>query len=328
MKMTTSVYMLKPNLTDPRFEGFIIGDNVESVLGNECPLQDLKVDNGGSLDWQPKRLRAAWRPMAVNGPVQPFNDYPCIELNKPAFSHRAVNALGEFLADNGEVLPLAADIGEYYAFNALTKLEALNVSKSRMTRTRNDSTAIAIDYFVFKPSKLKGASIFRIREKENQYFVTDQFKDRVEQACLNGMTFTKVWPLPEDGDWLKDRAELRRKQKKVTLVGEGLTVCLKLKKPKPSPAEKQMATLIGDELQSQRLSVSTAEPYLGSVERSEVVDGEWHIRCTCPSCDALAEHITDWLSNLDWKGEIAILKRYGNLFHGRAKQRRVTIENN
>ena len=50
--------------------------------------------------WQigSRRLQSVWKPVKVTGPVNAFNDYPCLELATPVFSRRAVDALEEMLA--------------------------------------------------------------------------------------------------------------------------------------------------------------------------------------------------------------------------------------
>ncbi len=86
MNNVERVYVLKPVLTDPRFRGFIWGPNAKSVLGLRNVCNDIDVDDGESIDWQPRVLKTIWRPQPVTGPVNAFNDYPCIELSIRAIS--------------------------------------------------------------------------------------------------------------------------------------------------------------------------------------------------------------------------------------------------
>ncbi len=51
------------------------------------------------------------------------------------FSRRAVDALGPMLSDNGELLPLVTEVGDYFAYVCLTKLDVLDQEKSRILRT-------------------------------------------------------------------------------------------------------------------------------------------------------------------------------------------------
>lgn len=98
------------------------------------------------------------------------------------------------------MLPLKTEVGKYYAYVLLTKLDALDLKKSRLLRSRDDATAFDIEYYAFNKSKLPDAAIFRVREHPRKDLVTDSFKARAEQAGLNGLNFIQVWPLPEGSD--------------------------------------------------------------------------------------------------------------------------------
>jgi|688.fasta_scaffold205029_2 hypothetical protein len=320
-----SVYKLKPNLIDPRFQGCIFATNAKSLRGESYPSEDFDVANGMSIEWTPRELGSIWRPQPVNGPTHAFNDYPCLDLNTPAFSQRAVDALGSMLADNGELLPLKTKIGKYYAFNCLTKIDALDVKKSEIERPYLDEIALDVPYFVFRKSKLKDATLFRIAELPSSYFVTNLFKERVESAGLNGMNFIPVWPLPEGSDWRSDEAKRDRKSKLVQLAGQSLILRLRLRKPKPSVSEKKLASEIEESLAKKLRVLSLSAPYLGTIEISEFEDGEFRVFCTCPRCDELALYLSDWLEDVPWDYDFDIVKRYGNLYDQKAKEKRITI---
>lgn len=327
--MTTpdSVYILKPILDDPRFYGFVIGRKAQSVLGHEQAYDDLLVDNGESLDWQPQSLASRWKPMPVAGPVNPFNDYPCLEIAKPVFSRRAVDALGEMLTRNGELLPLKTDVGEYYLYIVLTKLNALDTTKSKMVRTSPSKTALDIDYFAFKPSALRGAAIFRVREHPNIYLVTDAFKARVEQAGLNGFHFIKVWPLPRGASYRQDEIARRRKSKSVKLEGEAVIIRSRLSRPMPTAREKKLANSLKTTIQRKLRVRSVTDAYYGSVESAEFAAGEFRLFCSCPSAEKLAAFLMAAIKRAEWDGEVTVTTRQGNLYDKKAKEKRVSVKN-
>jgi hypothetical protein len=325
MQPPSSVFVLKPNLTDPRFHGFVWPD-APSLIGLKEIFYDFKVENGGKLNWQPRRLQSVWKPLKVHGPVNAFNDYPCLELKTPVFSRRAVDALGTMLSDQGELLPLITDAGEYFAYVCLTKLDVLDQKKSRILRpSEPGATAFDIEYFAFKKKLLTNAAIFRVPEHPGIYLVSDQFKARAEEAALNGMTFIKVWPLPESSDWGMEEAARRKKSKAVKLVGESLILRLRLKKPQPSPKEKRFASDIEQSLRSELHVSSLEQRYWGSVEVTEFEDGEYRVFCSCPSCDQLTDHLSDWFESVVWENDFDIVKRYGHLYDKKAKEKRIQI---
>lgn len=325
MQNIHSIYVLEPNLSDPRFCGFVWPD-APSLLGQKEIFCDFKVENGDRLDWKPRRLFHVWKPLKVSGPVNPFNDYPCLELATPVFSRRAVDALGTILSDNGELLPLVTEVGDYFAYVCLTKLDVLDQKKSRILRPSNPgATAFDIEYFAFKARQLKGAAIFRIPEHPGISLVSEAFKARAEEASLNGMTFIKVWPLPVSSDWGMEEAARRKRSKSVKLVGESLILRLRLKNPKPSPKEKRLASEIEKSLRTALKVTSLDQPYWGTVEVAEFEDGEYRVFCSCPSSDRLAEHLSEWLDSVVWEGDFDIVKRYGNLYDAKAKEKRIQI---
>jgi hypothetical protein len=328
MSTCDAVYKLTCNMTDPRFsECFTIAPEAQSVLGHEQAYDDLQLIDGSSIHWKMHRLAEHWKPMPVVGRVNPFNDYPCLDLVHPVFSCRAVDALGDMLVANGDVLQLETTVGEYYLFIVQTKIDALNVRKSRFTRCRKDEVAraLSIDFFAFHATMLDDATIFRIPEQPNYTLVTDRFKDRVEQAGLNGFEFAKVWPLPEGSNWMLEHRAWQKQQKAAKLAGEAVVLRFSLSGDTPSPSERQPAADIESALASRLKVVSLDDPYLGSLELVEFADGELRVFCTCPSAENLAEFLGPWLQQLEWNGDISITKRFGNLYDKKAKEKRVTV---
>ena len=324
MKRTNNVYILEPDLVDPRFHGFIYAAKAKSTLGLENPVDDFHPINADSIKWKRRDLLQSWKPQPVEGSVNPFNDYPCLELVTPVFSKRAVESLGAILTRNGEVLPLQTNAGEYFAYNLKTIRNALDLRKSIIRRTSPEETG-SIKYFVFKSDSLIDATIFRVPENPNIELVTDDFRERAESSCLNGFNFIPVWPLPEGTDWRMEEAKRRKKNKAVKLVGESLILRLRLKKPKPSPNEKRRALDIEQSLRSTLKVDSLEERYWGSFEVAEYEVGEYRIFCSCPDVDQLAEHLSDWLQWVPWENDFDIVKRYGNLFDRKAKEKRIQI---
>jgi hypothetical protein len=325
MSGSPCVYKLTCSMTDPRFRGFIIGPGATSVLGHENAYDDLKVIDGMSLEWRTQPLAKHWKPMPVIGPVKSFHDYPCLELIEPVFSRRAVDALGDMLTANGDLLPLETDVGEYFLYVVQTKIDALNVPRSDVRRNHDKQVAARIVYFDFIPSRLAGASIFRIPEQPNYTLVTDRFKERVEQAGLNGFEFAKVWPLPEGADWFMEHGKWQAAQKTAKLAGEAVILRFALCRSEPTKEERDRASAIEASLATQLKVDSLQTPYHGSIEVAEYADGEYRIFCTGPSAEALSTFLEPWLATLEWGGNVTLTKRFGNLYDKKAKEKRVTV---
>lgn len=313
------VFMLQPELTDPRFLGFVFAPHAKSFFGNEFPHRDFDVVNIDSYDWTPRKLSAIWHAQPVERPVAAFNDYPCVGII-PAFSRRAVDALGEMLTSNGELLPLKSDIGEYFAFNVHTKIDCLNEKKSTYYHWEPRPSQIVMKRFDIDPTKLGDATIFKIPQQPNEVLVTTRFKERAEKARLNGLVFIKVWPLPEDSDRLDEQAKYYRSSKFAKISGETLILRLRLKNHQPDAYEQELAKQAVDSLIQELKVNSLEEEYWGFLETYEFADGEFRMFCTCPSCDKLAEHLFGWIADVPWDSDIAIVKRYGHLYDKVAKE--------
>lgn len=150
-----------------------------------------------SFDGRPQA--ADWVPVRLNvrngraGAALPTSDYPSLTSNVPVFSRRAKDCLEDLLTPRGEFLPLLSSVGEYYAFNVSTVLDALDEEKSVVDRF-DSGRIMDVDTYQFFRDKLVGATIFKlVHTPEMDVFVTDEFIRRVNEHGLTGMGFTDVW---------------------------------------------------------------------------------------------------------------------------------------
>ncbi|QDU39576.1 hypothetical protein Mal4_39210 [Maioricimonas rarisocia] len=198
------LYELHPIIDDARFQGFVFRDKA-SVVGNRSILFDHLPSDAKTkgLQWTPPSLASVWKPREVIGDVSVENDFPCVN-NWPAFSSRAVDVLGDLLRDNGELLPLQASTGEFYAFNTRTKADVLDKKRSQVDWVDNDQGhrfAQHIERFETSLSAIGSLGIFRIPEKIATVFVTQTFVDCVAVHRLAGFEFRCVWPWGKVGNY-------------------------------------------------------------------------------------------------------------------------------
>ena len=122
------LFELEKITDNPLFEGFAF-ESAPSLLGRKDLEEDLLPGFGKSDEekkWKPVFLSNNWKPPKVIGRVAPFNDFPCVNMMLPVFSHRACDVLKDFLEPNGELLPLDSDLGQYYLFNITKIIDALD----------------------------------------------------------------------------------------------------------------------------------------------------------------------------------------------------------
>jgi len=325
------LYDLQPVVDNPLFEGFALTDAATSLLGRESLVDDMTPGYGVSESerrWSQIRLRDVWRPPRVIGRVASFNDYPCIDLLYPAFSKRACDALHDFLAPNGELLPVESDVGQqYFFYNITTIVDALDVDRSECEFwCEPPTTAVAIDYFAFHRDRLAGLSIFRIHEWTAGIIVSNQFADRVEECGLRGFEFVKLWPHERGIDWRmegKKRSGERvgpKNPKRHTLV-----LILPLRRAKPNAKEARTIKRLEDELDAHLAVPSLDLPYFGSYEGSETVNAEFRMFLSCPDVDALEKKLRPWLSRLEWRVTAYAVKRYGTMHDEDASESMIEI---
>jgi hypothetical protein len=132
--------------------------------------------------------------MDFEGRTLPVPDFP-VFTTSAAFSKRAVDVLLDLLIENGEILPLQCEEGDFFVYNVIRVLDALDEERSELRRFGRGGRGRVkrIVRHAFFPERIT-ASIFRIPQKPLRVYVTQGFVDRVEGAGLTGFDFTPVWP--------------------------------------------------------------------------------------------------------------------------------------
>lgn len=158
----------------------------------------LVYDNDIELIKQAKKgpTTAIWRPVPVEiSSVDKLpGDCPYLTAGIPVFSKRALHALLPLIKDEIEVLPLDCPSGEYFIASVLNILDCLDISRSEIERFEATGNIKRIINHVFDPKCIGEHHIFRIPERRlSQVFVTDRFKEVVEEHQLSGMRFEERW---------------------------------------------------------------------------------------------------------------------------------------
>ncbi|MEN6448887.1 MAG: hypothetical protein ABFC96_00210 [Thermoguttaceae bacterium] len=318
MMRPQTIYKLEAMSPDvPKYEAFAFKED-KSFLGNDWLWEDFRPLNYGTRDLATTRLAAVWKPLEVIGRVRKCNDYPC-SGSPPIFSQRAVDALRDLLEPNGELLPLVSKLGNYYAYNITTLVDALDRNRSQIEWLKDQVIAGTIERYEFIPERLEGLSVFRIIESWTDVYITEAFAARVRECHLDGFNMIPVWPLPQEVSWEDLRRESWRKQEgkesPKALPIKGNTVLLRLplagKGDEPSAAEKTQVDRLMDELDALLADPDATTPSAGSLEGSEYVAGECRLFLSCPDADALVVRLWPWLKALRWNGNVWVMKRWG-----------------
>jgi DNA-directed RNA polymerase subunit RPC12/RpoP len=131
--------------------------------------------------------------------AQPWSDLPGLASHIPVFGPRAVAALEDLLAGNGELLPLVCPTcpEPFRAFNVTRLVDALDVERSEVKRFRSGRIMRILRYH-FHEERLEGLTLFKIREEPlKAAFVSRDFVRRVVEEGLLGFHFEWVFTTEE-----------------------------------------------------------------------------------------------------------------------------------
>ena len=111
----------------------------------------------------------------------------------------AITILKKLISEHAEFLPLAFTSSTiidttYSAINVLRILDCLDYKRSEFTYFKNTGNIRKVRKFEFKPNSIGGVSIFKLPILRSiRTYVTDEFKELVEDNNLTGLRFGKVW---------------------------------------------------------------------------------------------------------------------------------------
>lgn len=323
-----NVYVMAPAADNPLFEGL--------ALTHSTDLLDTWPSNWRAeyKTWQPRSMKDAWPVPRVVGNVRKFNDYPCINLTKPAFSQRSVDLLGDLLEPNGELLPVRHELGTYFFYNCTRMVNCVDLTKSKVAKLA-DGLVTSTERLVFLEEHLVDVSIFKIRTQLLELFCTQHFVDRVEAARLQGFVFIPIWPLPEGATFFDEMYKAMKQSDRwkikecpeVDIKSNAVVIRLYCEKKK---ASKQELADVSSVMRHLELSLYDAEQeapedYFGSIEGHDVVDYEIRVFISTPDCDRLVAYLMPKLRTLPWRGRFHVVKRRGEFVDSNAAEEYIRI---
>jgi hypothetical protein len=164
----------------------------------------LTVDDGDLDRLQPfdgSPMADAWSPIRMHWETEggdPIPDFDITVGGGLAFNARALEALGDLLEGRGELLPVNVEGdggGPHWVFNLTHLSDALDEERSDVARFKSSGRIMDIDRYEFDPERLSGETIFKLAQRpRSQYYATDEFRVRVEEAGLTGFDFRqRIW---------------------------------------------------------------------------------------------------------------------------------------
>jgi hypothetical protein len=106
---------------------------------------------------------------------------------------KVVDAIGSFLRDYGELLPLRCNEAELCVYNPTIVLDALDEQASELDRL-DTGLLYRIRRHVFRPDVIDGVDIFKISNiRSSPVFFGDRAVKIWKDAGITGIDFIEVW---------------------------------------------------------------------------------------------------------------------------------------
>ena len=164
------------------------------------PVNDDDFDVFNSFDGSPRAN--GWRSVPMKritrddrGRQFRPSDFPWLGYHAPLLRRRAAEALRDFLAPYGELLPLECAVAELYVLNVTRVIDGLDIEHSDAVTLPSTGTVAMIMRYVFRPEVVQGVHVFKIPQQPHAgtVYVDDEFVNLVKQSGLEGVGFKRLW---------------------------------------------------------------------------------------------------------------------------------------
>lgn len=158
-----------------------------------------------SLFESPRRVGKRWRRFVArfDGEKQrtrPIGDFPSWAGFPLVASARAWEALAPLVSARVEALPLVVRHGgkdlPYFVLHVLDVVDCLDREHAVLdwmpAKGDRDAYVFAIDEYSFVRTKIHGHEMFRIPEKPNEIFCSQQARDTIVASKLRGLRLTEI----------------------------------------------------------------------------------------------------------------------------------------
>lgn len=166
-------------------------ENYDNLLPAEgCSVEELQSYDGRAHieEWEPIKVERMYPEKRLElGDAPGFSYFP-------VFSNKALDVLLPLIREHVEVLPLDFAEKPLFGINVTTVLDAIDYEKSRYRTFRDGKRIMAFQKYAFRTNVIEGVHIFKISdEKVRRAFVSEQFKNLVDDYSLKGFNLRLVW---------------------------------------------------------------------------------------------------------------------------------------
>ena len=123
-----------------------------------------------------------------------YSDMPHYSSSVLVLREPALDALGDLLSTDGELLPLDCADAPMWLFNCCRVVDALDEESSRIVRFPSSGRIMRVESYVFRIERLVGINAFKIPQlARSTLFVTSPIVQAARQAKLARSEFTPIW---------------------------------------------------------------------------------------------------------------------------------------
>lgn len=161
---------------------------------NTAAILPEKIEDYRKVDFKGKKLGHTWKPIKMKKVEEnEMKDALDLSFQVPVVSQKAADIMKDNLENDVEFLELNVENNKYYAMNIVNVIDALDEENS-VFDTLPGGIRFFFEKYAFLKNKIKDEKIFKIKEeKRSKVFVTEEFKNNIENANLEGFEFIKVW---------------------------------------------------------------------------------------------------------------------------------------
>ena len=109
------------------------------------------------------------------------------------FSEKALQILTPLTEETVEILPLKCNSGQFVILKVTDVIDCLDYSRAKVRRFPSSGRVMDILSYAFKTERLDNKNIFKIPEQKARVYVSQTFKECVENNKLEGLIFREVY---------------------------------------------------------------------------------------------------------------------------------------
>lgn len=148
-------------------------------------------------DWQPRGIKKAIsKDFETKEKLDlPLGDLAGLDCARLMLSPNAIEVLSPLISPYAEFLPMKGRVYKFSILNVTTVLaDAFDYEKSSFKCFPNSERIMMFYKYAFHPQAIGNIPIFKISEDSRGYpFVSEAFKQTVEDAHLTGFHFELAW---------------------------------------------------------------------------------------------------------------------------------------